>query len=184
MLKLFSKPTKAESIYCTIGIPIIDVIVAELLLEPMMEEEGNDINYEAKALSIFQLNNADIESPYYSVHISNALLFQLILSYVGCGISFCQCVQIVSKTKETPGIGNIGCINVGKIIQYIWYLCAMNFNAFNILLTEFVWAFQLLLTVGIKAINLLLMLLFALVWIVKDTIYISLPYQFMSVTLD
>ena len=121
MLKLFSKPTKAESIYCTIGMPIIDVIVAELLLEPMMEEEENDINYEAKALSIFQLNNADIECPYYSVHISNAILFQLIVSYVGCGISFHQCVQIVSKTKETLGIGKIGCINVGKVIQYIWF---------------------------------------------------------------
>jgi hypothetical protein len=143
MLKLFSKPTKAESIYCRIGIPIIDVIVAELLLEPMMEEEENDINYEAKAISIFQLNNADIECPYYSIHISNAILFQLIVSYVGSGITFCQCVQIVSNTKETLGIGNIGCFIVGKVIQYIWYLCAMNFNAFNILLTDYVWAFSI-----------------------------------------
>jgi hypothetical protein len=63
MLKLLSKPIKAESIYCTIGKPTIDVIVAELLLEPMMEGEENDINYEAKALSILQLNNADIERP-------------------------------------------------------------------------------------------------------------------------
>ena len=31
MLKLLSKPTKAESIYCMVGIPIIDGIVAELL---------------------------------------------------------------------------------------------------------------------------------------------------------
>jgi hypothetical protein len=116
MLNLFSKPTKAESIYFTIGIPIIDVIVAELPLEPMMEKEENNINYEANALSIFQLNNADIECLYYSVHISNALLFQLIVSYVGCGISFCQCVQIVSKIKEILGVGNIGCINVGKFI--------------------------------------------------------------------
>ena len=53
MLKLFSKRTKAESDYCTIGMPIIDVIVAELLLEPMIEKEENDINYEVKALSIF-----------------------------------------------------------------------------------------------------------------------------------
>ena len=30
MLKLFSKTKKAESIYCMIGKPIIDVIVAEL----------------------------------------------------------------------------------------------------------------------------------------------------------
>ena len=125
------------------AIPIIESIVAELPLEPMMEEEENDINYEAKALSIFQLNNADIEHPYYSVHISNAILFQLIVSYVGCGISFHQCVQIVSKTKEILGIGNIGCINVGKDIQYVWYLCAMNFNAFNILLTDYVWAFSI-----------------------------------------
>jgi hypothetical protein len=118
-LKLLSKPTKAESIYCTIAIPIIDVIVAELLLEPMMEEEENDINYEAKALSILHLNNADIEHPYYSVHISNAILFQLIVSYVGCGISLCQCFQIVSKTNETLGIGNIGYTNVRKVILYI-----------------------------------------------------------------
>ena len=119
MLKLFSKPTRAESINCTIAIPIIDVIVAELLLEHMMEKEENDINYEAKALSIFQLNNADIERPYYSAHISNALHFQLIVSYVRCGIYFFQFVQIVSKTKETLGIGEIVCINVQKVIQYI-----------------------------------------------------------------
>ena len=143
MLKLFSKRTKAGSIYCTMAIPNIDDIVAELLFEPMMEEEENDINYEAKALSIFQLNNADIECPYYSVHISNAMLFQLIVSYVGCGIPFCQCVQIVTKTKETLGIGDIGCINVGKVIQYIWYLCAMNFNAFNILLTYYICAISI-----------------------------------------
>ena len=117
ILKLHSKPAKAESINCTIWIPIIDIIVAELLLEHMMEEDKNEIDYEAKALSIFQLNNADIEYLYYSVHIPNALLFQLIVSYVGCGISFCQFIQIVSKTKETLGIGNIGCINVGKVIQ-------------------------------------------------------------------
>ena len=67
--------------------PIIDVIVAELLLEPMMEEEENDINYEAKALSIFQLNNADIERPYYSVQISNAILFQLIVEYLSVNVS-------------------------------------------------------------------------------------------------
>jgi hypothetical protein len=109
----------------------------------MMEEEENDINYEAKALSIFQLNSADIDQPYYSVHISNAILFQLVVSYVGCGISFHQCVQIVSKTTETLGIRNIGCINVGKVIQYIRYLCAINFNAFNILLTDYVWAFSI-----------------------------------------
>jgi hypothetical protein len=149
-----------------------------------MEEEENNINYDTKALSIFQLNNADIESPYYSVYISNVLFFQLIVSYVGCGISFCQCIQIVSKTKETLGIGNIGCINVGKVIQHVQYMCAINFNEFNILLTDYVWAFQLLLLVGIKAINPILMLLFAFAWIVKYTIYISLPFQFMSITLD
>ena len=88
----------------------------------IIELEENEVNYEAKALSIFQLNNADIEHPYYSVHISNAILFQLIVSYVGCGISFRQCVQIVSKTKEILGIGNIGCINVGKVILHVWYL--------------------------------------------------------------
>ena len=43
MLKLLSKPTKAESIYCMIRIPIIDVIVAELLLETM-KEEGKKIS--------------------------------------------------------------------------------------------------------------------------------------------
>ena len=88
MLTLFSKPTNAESIYCTIGITIIEVFVAELLLDPMLEEEENNIYYEAKAISIFQLNNADIEHLYYSVHILNALFFQLIVSYDGCGISF------------------------------------------------------------------------------------------------
>ena len=125
--------------------------MAELLLEAIIEEEANDINYESNASSFFQLNNADIECPYYSVHIPNALHFQLIVSDVGCGISFCQCVQIVSKTKETLGIGNIGCNDVGKVIQFIWYFCAMNFNAFNILLTDYVWAFSIAFDGGNKS---------------------------------
>ena len=54
-----------------------------------------NVNHEAKALSTFQHNNADIEHPFYSAHISNTLLFQLIVSYVGCGKSFHQCIQIV-----------------------------------------------------------------------------------------
>ena len=77
-----------------------------------MEEEENYINYEAKALSIFQLNNADIESPFYSVYSSNVIFIQLIVSYVGCGMSFCQCVQIVSKTKDT--LFNIDATNVSN----------------------------------------------------------------------
>ena len=89
-------------------------------------------------------------SDLYSVHISNTILFQLIVSYVGCGISFCQCVQLVTKTKENLG-GNIGCVNVGKVIQYIWYLCAKSFNAFNILLSDYVWAFPIAFDGGNKS---------------------------------
>ena len=44
--------------------------------------------------------------------------------------------------------------------------------------------FEMLLMVGMKAINPMLMFVFALAWIVKCKIYISLPYQFMSATLD
>jgi hypothetical protein len=44
MLKMFSNPTKAESIYSTTRITIINVIVVELLLEHMLEEEENGIN--------------------------------------------------------------------------------------------------------------------------------------------
>jgi hypothetical protein len=81
-------PTMADSINCTIGLPIIDVIVAQLLLEPLTEEEESDINFEVKALSIFHLNDTDSGCPYYSIEITSPLLFQLIVSYVGCGISF------------------------------------------------------------------------------------------------
>ena len=89
-MKMFgaSPSLQAEPIYCTIGLPIIDVIIAQLLLEPMTEDEESDINFEAKALSIFHLNDTDTDCPYYSIQISNPLLFHLIVSYVGCGISF------------------------------------------------------------------------------------------------
>ena len=151
-IKLFGAASpKDESIFCTIGLPIIDVIVAKLLLEPMTEEEDNDINYEAKALSIFNLNDADADSPYYSIEITNPLLFRLIVSYVACGISFRQCVQIVQQTRETTGIGNIGNVSKGKVIQYIRYLCAMNFNTLSMLLTDCVWAFSIAFDGGNKS---------------------------------
>ena len=57
----------------------------------------------------------------------------------------------MSKTKVTLGVGNIGCINVGKVIQFVWYLFAMNFNVFNILLTDYVWAFSIDLDSGNKS---------------------------------
>jgi hypothetical protein len=152
-IKMFGtpSPTKADSIVCTIGLPIIDVIVAQLLLEPLTEEEENDINFEVKALSIFHLNDTDSDCPYYSIEITNPLLFQLIVSYVGCGISFRQCVQIVSKTRETTGIGSIGNISKGKVIQYVRYLCAMNFNSLSSLLSDRVWAFSIAFDGGNKS---------------------------------
>ncbi len=60
-IKMFGtpSPTKADSIICTIGLPVIDVIVAQLVLEPLTEEEESDINFEVKALSIFHLNDTD-----------------------------------------------------------------------------------------------------------------------------
>ena len=183
MFKLVSKPTKAETIYCTIGIPNIDVIVAELLLETMKKEGKKISTMKQKPFipsnSIMQILKAHdtlftIQMHYSLVDCVICLLWNIFLS---------MCPDSV-KDKGNPRGWKHWLHPSWKVIQFVWYLFAMNFNAFNILLTEFVWAFQLLLTVGIKAINLLLMLLFALVWIVKDTIYISLPYQFMSVTLD
>ena len=115
-MKLFgaSPSLQAEPIYCTIGLPIIDVIIAQLLLEPMTEDDESDINFEAKVLSIFHLNNTDTDCPYYSIQISNPLRFLLIVSCVGCGILFRQCFQIILKTRETTGIGNIGNVSKGK----------------------------------------------------------------------
>ena len=56
----------------------------------------------------------------------------------------------MSKIQEVLGIGNIGCINDGKVIQHVWYLCAMNFKVFNILLTDYVWAFSIAFDSGNK----------------------------------
>jgi hypothetical protein len=106
-------------------------------------------------LSIFHLNNTDTDCPYYSIQISNPLLFHLIVSYVGCRISYRQCVQIVLKTRETTGIGNIGNVSKGKLIQYVRYLCAMNFVALSLLLTDHIWAFSIAFDGGNKGNQLL-----------------------------
>jgi hypothetical protein len=72
----------------------------------------------------------------------------------------------------------------GKVIQYVRYLCAKNFNALSLLLTDHIWAFSIALDGGIKAINRMLTLVFAFEWRILFAISILLPYQFTSVTLD
>ena len=157
MLKLFSKPTNAESDYCTIGMPIIDVIVAELLLEPMMEEEEMISTMKPKSYlssnSIMQTLNAH----------TTLFKFQMLYSFSWLWNIFPSMCPDSVKDKRNPrdwkhwlhqcwkGLSNLFGICVQQVLMHsisCWLImCGL---------------FQLLLMVGIKAINLMLMFIFAL----------------------
>ena len=150
MLKLLSKPTKAESIYCMIRIPIIDVIVAELLLETMKEEGKKISTMKQKPFipsnSIMQILKAHdtlftIQMHYSLVDCVICLLWNIFLS---------MCPDSV-KDKSDPRGWKHWLHPSWKVIQFVWYLFAMNFNVFNILLTDYVWAFSIDLDSGNKS---------------------------------
>jgi hypothetical protein len=65
------------------------------------------------------------------------------------GIFLCQCSQLLLHLKEIMGLGEIGNIIVGKVIQVVQYTCAFNFETIRNVLHH-VWAFSIAMNGGTK----------------------------------
>ena len=59
------------------------------------------------------------ESEYYQASWSNALQFEMIVSYMGIGTYFRQCTELLLRTKEKSGLGVLGNISTVKVIQVV-----------------------------------------------------------------
>ena len=134
---------------------IVEKIIAHLLLD--LDSDDDNLNSNHTALSIFQLqeeddNNEDIDinSGRYLISISNQLQYQLIVKYIAAGLSFRQCYTVFMDTKETTNLGQIGSVNMAKVISYCRYTCAMAYQYIGDVLKS-VWAFSIALDCGNKS---------------------------------
>ena len=110
---------------------IVKTIIGNLLIDP--ERDEDDLNNAINALSIFQLQenadeDEDVNSKQYLISVGNFLQFSLIIKYIGAGLSFQQCCNVLLDTKQVTGLAQIGRINMTKVISYRWYMCAMAFQ--------------------------------------------------------
>ena len=127
-----------ENISFTISESIVEVVIHQLLLEFDPDEEDVDISN----LAIFSAIENEEGVEYYEVSWSNKLLFEMIVSYVSVGISFRQCARLLRETRETTGLGCIGIVSVGKVIQVVRNVVGFNLETIKSVLHD-VWAFSL-----------------------------------------
>ena len=136
-----------ESISFTISKSIVEVVIHQLLLEFDPDEDEDD-----EMTSNFEIfsaipNEEGVE--YYEASWSNKPLFELIVSYVSVGVSFRQCARLLRETKETTGMGCIGNVSAGKVIQVVRSTCGFNFEIIKNVLHD-VWAFSIAMDGGTK----------------------------------
>ena len=136
---------------------IVERIIGDMLLD--VDSDDDNLNSTVVALRIFQLqeedensDEVDPNSERYLVAVPNLLQFTLVVKYIRAGLSFRQCCAILQDTKETTHLGQIGCINMSKVIAYTRYICAMAYQMIADVLKS-VWAFSIALDGGNKSSN-------------------------------
>jgi hypothetical protein len=100
---------------------IVETIFGRLLID--LDSDEHDLNNAVHALSIFQLQeNADegenVNSKWYLISVGNFLQINMIIKYIGAGLSFQQCCNVLLDTKEGTGLAQIGRINMTRVIVY------------------------------------------------------------------
>ena len=74
----------------------------------------------------------------------------MIIKYIGAGLSFQQCCNILLDTKQVTGLAQIGRINMTKVILYTQYMCTMAFQLMQDILNS-LWCFSIAFDVGITS---------------------------------
>ena len=139
-----------EVLVFNINKDIIEVIIRQFLMDydPDDSEDSITITSENEQ-DIFTLVD-DTETSHYEISWPNRLQFKMIVKYISVGISFQQCTKLLVISKEISGLGTIGNIHIGKVIQVVQYTCAFNMEViYNIL--NHVWAFSIAIDNGTKA---------------------------------
>jgi hypothetical protein len=132
---------------------VVDVIINQLLTDYYADEGGADDHDGAEAETTYsEIFNfvSNEESEYYQASWSNALQFEMIVSCVGIGTSFKQCEKYLLNTKEKCGLGALGNVSMGKVIQVVRYTCALNYEIMREILAN-IWAFSIAVDGGTKA---------------------------------
>lgn len=136
--------------------PIVENIIGDLLLDS--DSDDDFLNNVDIVMKLFALQEPELERndgvdfdlERYLISIPNLLQFQLIVKYIRAGLSFRQCQVCLLQTKETTGLGEIGNVNMGKVIASCRYVCAMSFQIMSDVLHR-VWAFSIAFDGGNKS---------------------------------
>ena len=141
------------SLNVLVDMSIVKTIFGSLLIDPDSDED--DLNNADNALHIFQLqDNADEEEDVNSKHnlisVGKFLQFSMIIKYIGAGLSFWQCCNVLFDTKQVTGLAQIGRIAMTKVILYTWYMCTIAFQMMQDILNT-LWCFSIAFDVGNKS---------------------------------
>ena len=140
-----------EMLVYNISKDIIEVIIRQLLSDYDPDDTEDDMTSTSNTVQqdIFILVDNG-ETIYYEASWSNKLQFEIIVSYIAVGNSFRQCEKLMLVTKGTTGLGTLGNINIGKVIQTVRYTCAFNMEVIRSVL-DHVWAFSISMDGGTKS---------------------------------
>lgn len=140
---------RKERVVCLVDAPIVETIVGDLLLDVDSEYEEL-VHDQAQALGIFArqsgVSRGDARDVYV-VSVPNKLEFELCLRYVASGTSFRQCVNMIKEAQEKTPKGKIGSFSVAKVVSFVRYATAMNFQVLSSILKN-TWAFSIILDGG------------------------------------
>jgi hypothetical protein len=118
---------------------IVDVIIGELLWRP------NEMDGETRenALLIFKEVDASEDRPrHYQVQVPNQLAFELIVDFIGMGMSLRQATDAVTAVKKRTRNPQIGFPTDAKTQAYVRLVCAVNYQLLALVLRR-CWAFSL-----------------------------------------
>ena len=136
-----------EMIIFNISCNVVKIIIHQLLLD--YDPDDAEDNIPATADDIFTLVGDEGDDQHYEASWSNKLQFKMIVSHISVGISFLQCSKLLLQSKEFLGLGALGNISIGKVIQVVRYTCAFNYEIIRKVLHH-VWAFSIAMDAGTK----------------------------------
>ena len=96
------------------------------------------------------INNENNEIDCYQAIIQNGFQYDLVISTIANGLSFCQTMNVIEGFRDMTGMGNkIGYINRRKVTIQVRVFCAQSFQIIANAM-QYCWAFEIALDGGNK----------------------------------
>ena len=108
-----------EMLILSISRDIVEVILHQLQLDYDQDDAEDKIVIIRSAKDIITFVGDEEEAQHYEASRPNKFQFAMIVPYFSVGISLRQCSKLLLLPKEISGLGALGNISVGKVIQVV-----------------------------------------------------------------